>query len=181
MRIGIVLLMSLLFVWAPSLFGQPRTVPECGDRHAITDIPLQQAVTQAGIASVEFQTEDFPCAHNKYVSKAFLRTFGIEVFRLASGHSFLLVKNGANRFSIDVFAFETKQAAEAVEKTIRRRKIHNLQIESLTYYDFFVNGKNLVFFIADRRTFNESRALFKRINDQLLTEPAHEIDSPASR
>lgn len=170
MRIKIISLVCLVFFGTSSLFAQGQIVYECAGKLSIKDRLLHLAIekTVADSNSIEFQTEDSPCNHKKYIVNAFNRTFNRKIFSRASGYSFSLLKKNEDPFSIERFVFRNKQDAVSVSKIISRRKINNLQIESLTYYDFFLSGNDLIFFIADRQSFNENQHFFRSIKETFL-------------
>lgn len=182
-RAGRLLSLCFALVFATSAVAEPRTPNICEPGSTASEASLQQAVAKsiAGMDAVELQSEDMPGAHQKFISDAFARTFNLNIHKLACGYAFCLVKSGDNFFSVDRFTFKNRQAADAVDKVIRRRKINNLQVKSLTYYDFFVSGNDLVFFIADRQSYQESQALFKAIKENYLQMRASNADSPVAR
>jgi hypothetical protein len=168
----IILLIFLVFLGNTHLFAQKQLVYECENKYSIKDTLLQQAIESsiANSNSIEVQIEDLPCTHKKYIFNALSRTFKRKIFSRATSYSFSLLKNGENFFSIERFVFKNKQTADNFGKIICQRKINNLQIESLTYFDFFLSGNNLVFFIADRQSYNENQSLFKIIKENFLLE-----------
>jgi len=176
----IILLIFLVFLGNTPLFAQKQIVYECESKYSIKDTLLQQAIESsiANSNSIEVQIEDLPCTHKKYFFNALARTFNRKIFNGAISYSFSLLKNGENFFSIERFVFKNKQTADNVGKIIRQRKINNLQIESLTYFNFFLSENNLVFFVADRQSYNENQSLFEIIKENFLLAHSRKALSP---
>lgn len=169
---------NIVFAFIALLSAQPifaqerqeRIVYECANKHAIDDTLLQRAI-QASVANnshIKFQADDSPCAHRNYIDTAFNRTFKQSLFHRARGYAFALLTNDDNYFSIERFVFKTRQDANAIANIIRQRKITHLQIESLTYFDFFLSGNDLVFFVAESQSFNENKPLFSAIKENFI-------------
>lgn len=168
----IIILLIYLFFGNSLLFAQTQIVHECAEILSTKDAFLHEAIKKSLSSSnlFDYQTEDYPCAHQQYIFDAFKQTFNQEIFKHATAYSFSLLKTGDDLFSIERFVFKNKHDADVVGNIIRQRKINNLQIESLTYYDFFLNENNLFFFIADRQSFNKNQPIFKIIKDNFLLE-----------
>lgn len=183
MKIKIVLAAYLVFFCTSFVFAQEQMANKCEGKDSVKDTLLKQAIEKsvANNSSIAFQAEELPCTHKKYIFNAFSRTFNKKIFSTSTGYSFVLLKNGEHPFSIDRFVFKTKQAAETVEKIIRKRKINNLQIESLTYYDLFLSENNLVFLIADRESFSANQPFFKIIKENFLMEQAPKANLPTAQ
>lgn len=143
----------------------------CAEKFLLKDSILQQRIRKAFSfdLSLEVVPKDEPCLHNRFISNAINRTFFIDIFNIAIEHTYFKLKKGEDPFSIDIFTLQDKQTAQEIEKTILKRKINNLQIESPIFYSFFVMDNRLIIILADRLSYNNHKSLFKEL-EQVISK-----------
>ncbi|HEU5135733.1 MAG TPA: hypothetical protein VFU13_11360 [Steroidobacteraceae bacterium] len=158
--IGPVVLLACALV----LLGCAPASLACEGKLKITDGQLLEAV-QSSLAksSIIPVTDEDATTLGKYIERALRRTFEKDIVALAADHSCSVHANGENRFSIHVLGFRDQAAAGAATALIEKRTAHTLAIESLTYYSFMQAGTSLLFFIADRESFEANEPVFAAI------------------
>ena len=154
MRFTFILLFCLLMIPVSYAYAQRTSVFDCSDPCSKPETDFQNAIEKTAevIGSVEFRTEAIPCDHKQFIVSSFERTFKKNIFQKAKIYSFSMLKKGESQFSNERFVYDDIDKAAAAAETIGSRKVKNLQIESLTYYDFFSVGTDLLILISDRQS-----------------------------
>jgi len=121
---------------------------------------IQSSLAERGIAKV---TDDNTSTERKYIGNALRRTFEKDLVALAANHSCAVFAHGENRFSIHVLRYADQPTAHAAAIMVGQRKANTLKIQALTYYSFLPAGTTLVFFVADRQSYEANRPVFDAI------------------
>jgi hypothetical protein len=162
-KFGISLLLICSCI-APA-FAQNKIIHACNTEQAIQDerlqITLEKLITKIG--AIEVLADDQPCVHKKSMINAFKRTFGQDISKSISAHTFSFLRSESGLFSIDKFIFKNQAAINDFEKKIHQRKNNNLQVKSLTYYSYFFKENEVIFFSATGNGFKENQVIFTEI------------------
>ena len=137
----------------------------CEEKYLLEDSALLQKIKKSLLEdpSIDFVPSVEACLHNRFISDAINRTFFFDIFDVTTEHSYSKLIKGEDPFSVDIFTLQDTQTAKEVEKTIQKRKINNLQIQSPIFYSFFTVDNHLIIFLADRLSYRANKSLFKRI------------------
>ena len=82
----------------------------------------------------------------------------------------MVLVNGANRFSIHALVYKDAATAASIRGIIEERKSNRLTIEALTYYGFLAADATILFFVADRQSYAENKAIFEAIKQRYETK-----------
>lgn len=161
------ILLCLLMVLGSSAYAQGTSVFDCSAPCSKPETDFQNAIekTASGLGSFEFRTEATPCDHKKFIVSSFEKTFKKNIFQEAKIYSLSMLKKGESQFSIERFVYNDTDAAAAAAEIISARKVKNLQIESLTYYDFFPVGTDLLILISDRQSQDVGQQFFSSLKE----------------
>lgn len=172
MRNKILISVFIILFASSTVFTQKKTVYQCPNTTEANGSILQNAIqkTKADDKPVDFLTENNPCSHSKGIKSNLNNTIDKNLFNLAKSHTFSLIKVGEDFFSIEQFVFKTERQANLINQILAKRKSNMLQTPGVTFYDYFLVGNNLVFYIADRQVYRANLPFFQNVKENFLLE-----------